>query len=53
MLTEDESNFWVGASQSALAEIWDNPQDDVFHELMNTNGRDNHGPSDLRSGNGD
>jgi hypothetical protein len=53
MLAEDEFNFWLGASQPALAEIWDNPQDDVYHELLKTNGGDNNGPGDLRPRNGD
>ena len=30
----DESNFWLGVSQPALAEIWDNPQDDVYGKLL-------------------
>jgi hypothetical protein len=47
MLTEDESNFWMEASQPALAEVWDNPQDDVYKELLKPNGGDNHGPNGL------
>jgi hypothetical protein len=30
----DDSNFWLGVSQPALAEIWDNPQDDVYGKLL-------------------
>jgi hypothetical protein len=31
---EDESRFWLGASQVSLAEIWDNDQDDVYAQLL-------------------
>jgi len=30
----DESTFWLGVSQPALAEIWGNPQDDVYGQLL-------------------
>jgi len=30
----DESNFWLRVSQPALAEVWDNPQDDVYGKLL-------------------
>ena len=30
----DESNFWLGVSEPALAEVWDNPQDDVYGHLL-------------------
>jgi len=30
----EESNFWLGVSQPALAEVWDNPQDDVYGKLL-------------------
>ena len=30
----DDFNFWLGVSQPALAEIWDNPQDDVYGKLL-------------------
>jgi hypothetical protein len=32
--TESESEFWIQASQSSLVAIWDNPQDDVYAELL-------------------
>lgn len=36
-LVEDaESNFWLQASQSSLNEIWDNEEDDIYAELLDT-----------------
>ncbi len=36
-LVEDaESNFWLQASQSSLNEIWDNEEDDIYAELLET-----------------
>ena len=32
--TEDENPFWQDASQHALAAIWDNPQDDIYAQLL-------------------
>ncbi len=34
LLPEDESGFWAGASQASLDEVWDNPEDDVYAELL-------------------
>jgi hypothetical protein len=34
MAADDEEQFWLAASQKALAEVWDNPQDDVYAELL-------------------
>jgi hypothetical protein len=31
---EDEERFWMTASETALAEVWDNPQDDVYAQLL-------------------
>ncbi|HEV2948996.1 MAG TPA: hypothetical protein VGX70_16600 [Gemmataceae bacterium] len=31
---QDESLFWLGVSQPSLAEVWDNPQDDVYGQLV-------------------
>lgn len=31
---EDEGAFWAGASQSALAEVWENAEDDVYAQLL-------------------
>ena len=34
LLPEDESTFWAGASQTSLDEIWDNPEDEVYAQLL-------------------
>jgi hypothetical protein len=31
---DDEVRFWMGASEPALDEIWNNPEDDVYAELI-------------------
>jgi hypothetical protein len=31
---DDEARFWMTASETALAEVWDNPQDDVYAQLL-------------------
>jgi hypothetical protein len=31
---EEEGPFWLHASQASLAQVWDNPQDDVYGELL-------------------
>ena len=33
---EEESQFWMQASQASLAEVWDHPQDDNYAQLLNT-----------------
>jgi hypothetical protein len=33
LVERDESHFWSAASQSTLAEVWDNP-DDVYAQLL-------------------
>ena len=33
-LPEEEDQFWLGARQSSLAEIWDNVEDDVYSQLL-------------------
>ena len=30
----DDSEFWLKASRPALDAIWDNPEDDVYAELL-------------------
>ncbi len=32
--SSEESRFWLGVSQPALAGIWDNSQDDVYAKLL-------------------
>jgi hypothetical protein len=34
LLPEDDQDFWMEASQKALAEIWDNPEDDGYAKLL-------------------
>jgi hypothetical protein len=34
ILTEDEHTFWQAASESALHQIWDNDEDDVYAQLL-------------------
>ena len=34
--SENDSEFWVKASQPSLAAIWDNPQDDQYASLLET-----------------
>ena len=31
---EDEQQFWLQVSQRALADIWENTEDDVYAELL-------------------
>lgn len=31
---EEETDFWLRASELSLAEIWDNPQDDEYAKLL-------------------
>ena len=31
---EDESQFWLSASEHSLAEIWENVEDDIYAELL-------------------
>ena len=33
IITED-TNFWTEASESALAKIWDNTEDDIYDQLL-------------------
>ena len=30
----DDGEFWLGASQKALREVWDNTEDDVYAALL-------------------
>ena len=34
LLTDEEGDFWLGASQSSLDAIWANPEDDVYGQLL-------------------
>lgn len=33
-LLEDDQTFWLEVSQSSLDAIWDNPEDDIYAELL-------------------
>lgn len=34
LLPEEESDFWLTASESSLSSIWENEEDDVYAELL-------------------
>lgn len=34
VLPEDEKQFWLAASQTSLASVWDNSQDDAYAQLL-------------------
>ena len=34
LLTDDEAEFWLGASKSSLDAIWANPEDDLYGQLL-------------------
>jgi hypothetical protein len=34
LLPDDETQFWLHVSQSSLAPIWDNLEDDVYAQLL-------------------
>jgi len=34
ILTDEERDFWLRASETSLADIWDNAEDDVYAELL-------------------
>lgn len=36
MPESDERQFWIRASESALSTIWDNTEDDIYAELLQT-----------------
>jgi hypothetical protein len=38
MLIEEEPEFWLRASESSLAEIWDNLQDEEYAKLLEKRG---------------
>lgn len=31
---DDDAGFWLQASQTSLDTIWDNPEDDVYAQLL-------------------
>jgi hypothetical protein len=34
ILPEDEDRFWLQASESSLASVWDNAEDDAYAQLL-------------------
>ena len=36
LLVEDETDFWQAAGSESLNDIWDNEEDDVYAELLET-----------------
>ena len=36
LLPDDEAGFWLEASQTSLDTIWDNNEDDVYAQLLQT-----------------
>ena len=34
ILAGDDADFWLKVSQSALAPIWENPEDDLYADLL-------------------
>jgi predicted DNA-binding antitoxin AbrB/MazE fold protein len=34
LLADDEAEFWLPASQASIDRIWDNPEDDVYAQLL-------------------
>ena len=34
LLPDDDTRFWLYASQTALDKVWDNKDDDVYAELL-------------------
>ena len=33
-ILSDEAEFWLQASESSLAVVWDNEEDDVYEQLL-------------------
>jgi hypothetical protein len=36
LLPDDEAGFWLQASQASLDAVWDNTEDDVYAQLLQT-----------------
>jgi hypothetical protein len=34
ILPDDETDFWLQTSQSSLNAVWNNPEDDVYAQLL-------------------
>ena len=33
-ILSDEAEFWLRASESSLASVWDNEEDDIYEQLL-------------------
>ena len=33
-ILSDEAGFWLRASESSLASVWDNEEDDIYEQLL-------------------
>jgi hypothetical protein len=40
ILPQDEDQFWLRASESSLAAVWDNAEDDAYVRLLDPGDRD-------------
>ena len=36
ILSEEDPQFWLNSSQSALDRVWDNTEDEVYAQLLET-----------------
>jgi hypothetical protein len=36
LLPDDETGFWLQASQTSLESVWDNTEDDIYAQLLQT-----------------
>ncbi|HEY4761051.1 MAG TPA: hypothetical protein VIH42_10770 [Thermoguttaceae bacterium] len=34
LVTDEEADFWTTASAKSLKAVWDNPEDDVYAQLL-------------------
>ena len=34
LLPDDETEFWLQTSQTSLDAVWDNPEDDMYAQLL-------------------
>jgi predicted DNA-binding antitoxin AbrB/MazE fold protein len=34
IIPEEEREFWLSTSDSSLASIWNNPEDDIYEQLL-------------------
>jgi hypothetical protein len=36
LLPDDETGFWLQTSQTSLESVWDNTEDDIYAQLLQT-----------------